>query len=182
MTITSPWYMLMSPKYSRCQHTPNVIQIGGVMFLRNSSRLRCSLSVQESLAEVSMSQISACTLKKVMSVTDMKAPVTTTQQFEDTRSKTACRHAKEHAGYIQVTMNVDQNRINNGFHAYSRHHWNPVGGSIVSTAMHHHLTSLGSTMSKASFVLGTEQASSGHSHFQGDGIRVAISPHTWQMV
>ena len=44
------------------------------MFLKKCRRLRCSLSVQESLADVSMSQMSICTLVKVDSVTNMKAP------------------------------------------------------------------------------------------------------------
>ena len=78
--------MLMSPKYSRCQQTPNVIQIGGVMFLKNSRRLRCSLAVQESLAEVSMFQMSACTLKKVICVTNIKAPATTNQMVKITHT------------------------------------------------------------------------------------------------
>lgn len=56
------------------------------MFLKNSRRLRCSLSVQESLAEVSMSQMSACTLKKVISVTNIKAPATTNQMFKITHT------------------------------------------------------------------------------------------------
>lgn len=56
------------------------------MFLKNSRRLRCSLSVQESLAEVSMSQMSACTLKKVISVTNIKAPATTSQMFKITHT------------------------------------------------------------------------------------------------
>lgn len=53
--------------------------MGGVMFLKKFRRLRCSLSEQESLAAVSMSQMSTCTLVKVVSVKNIKIPADETK-------------------------------------------------------------------------------------------------------
>lgn len=80
MFPNSAWKTDSIPKYWQNHMAQKIFQTCGVTFLINSSRRRCSPSVQASLAVLIMRQMPIWTIVKAVMVYNMRGPANRSQQ------------------------------------------------------------------------------------------------------